>query len=67
MWVVRVLREITMTWPLPFLVRQKDASQPGCKLTRDLLERHHISRTGRAFDFERVAIKQVVTFKGFDD
>src|SRR5262249_25749976 len=67
MWVVRVLRGITMTWARSVLVRQKDASQSACKLTRDLLERHHISRASGALNFERLTIKQVVTFERFDD
>src|SRR4029077_16343867 len=66
-WVVRVFRGITMTWAGSVLVRQKDASQSARKLTRDLLEGHHVSRAGRALNLERFTIKQVVTFERFDD
>ena len=41
--------------------------QPARKFTRDLLERHHVSRTGRAFDLERFAVKEVITLERFDD
>src|SRR5262249_25550227 len=66
-WIIRVLRGITMTWARSFLVRQKDASQSARKFTRDLLQRHHVSRARRALNFERFTIKEVVTFERFDD
>ena len=66
-WVVRVLRGITMTWARAVLVRQKDASHATGKLMRNFLERHHVSRARRALNFERFAKKEVVTFQRFDD
>ena len=65
--IICVPRHIAMTWARAFLVRQKDTSQPTGKFTRYFLERHHVSGPGRAFDFERVAIKEVITFERFDD
>src|SRR5204862_7385645 len=65
--IISVLPDLPMTWAGSVLVRQKDTPQSTRKLTRDLLERHHVSGTGRAFDFERVAIKEVITFESFDD
>src|SRR6266571_1173022 len=65
--IMCVPRHIAMTWARAFLVRQKDTSQPTGKFTRYFLERHHVSGPGRAFDFERVAIKEMITFKRFDD
>jgi hypothetical protein len=66
-WVIRVLRGIAMTWTGAILVRQKDASESARKLTCDLPERHHVSRAGWALNFERLTIKEVVTFERFDD
>src|SRR5207247_10510886 len=66
-WVIGVPRHIAMTWTRAFLVRQKDTSQPTGKFMRYFLERHHVSGPGRAFDFERVAIEEVITLKRFDD
>src|SRR5262245_21799985 len=67
MRVVRVFPNVPMTRAGAILVRQKDASQSTRQLTGDFLERHHVRGTGRAFDLERFAIKQVITFQRFDD
>ena len=65
--IIRVPRHIAMTWACAILVRQKDTPQPAGKFARYFLKRHHVSGPGRAFDFERVAIKEVITFERFDD
>ena len=65
--VVRVFPNVPMTRAGAILVRQKDASQSTRQLARDFLERHHVSGTGRALNFERFTIKQVITFERFDD
>src|SRR5262249_42587454 len=65
--VVRVFPNVPMTRADAILVRQKDASQSKRQLTRDFLERHHVSGAGRTLNFERFTIKQVVTFERLDD
>src|SRR5207247_3653177 len=65
--IVRVFPNLAMTRARALLVRQKDAPKPACQFTRYLLERGHISGTRGAFHSERLAVKQVVTFKRFDD
>src|SRR4029453_3415041 len=65
--VVRVFPSVPMTRAGAILVRQKYASQSTPQLPRHFLERHHVSGTGRALNFERFTIKQVITFERFDD
>src|SRR5438876_6455646 len=65
--IVRVFPNLAMTRARALLVRQKDAPKPACQFTRYLLECRHVSGTGRALDFERFAIKQVITFERCDD
>src|SRR6266404_9445180 len=66
-WIGRVLVDLAVTWALAVLVRQEDPREPTGKLVRNLLERHHVSRTSRALDFERLAIEKVIAFERFDD
>src|SRR5215469_886368 len=65
--VVCVFPNLAMTRTRAFLVRQKDPSQTASQFPRHFLKRRHLSRAGRALDFERFAIKQVITLKRFHD
>jgi hypothetical protein len=67
MRIVHVFRDLAVARARPILVGQKDAPQPARQFPRYFLKRSHISGTRRALDFERLTVKEVITFERFDD
>lgn len=67
MGVSGVFFDLAVAGPGPILVRQKGARQSAGNLLGHLLQVHHVSGSGRAFDLEAVTIEMVITLECFDD
>ncbi len=55
---------LAIHWPVPRLVVEENAGQSISDLAADLEEVHQVPRAGRTFDFERIAVIQIILQQG---